>query len=61
MCWNGDHTVHWCLRLLLFSWKREGPGDKVWTIGLQMFVEDDLVHRFGELEVDLAQEGGGIR
>ena len=61
MCWNRDHTVHWSSLFLLLVWENERTGDKVWSIGLQVLVEDDLVHGLGELKVDLAQEGGGIR
>lgn len=61
MGWDRDHTVHWSLRCLLLSWERERTRDKVWSIGLQVFVEDDLVHGLGELKVDLAQECGSIR
>lgn len=58
--WNGDHTVIWRKFLWLLSWKSKWSRDEVWSIGAQMFIEDDFVHGFGKFEIDFTEKSSGI-
>jgi len=57
---NGDHAE---VRSELLSGglrELELTSDEVVALGAEMLVEDDLVHGFGEVNVDLVEESGGV-
>lgn len=58
--WNGYHAEEGGFFLRLLLWKHEWTRDEVWSIGLNVLVEDDLIHGLGKLKVDFTEESGGV-
>jgi hypothetical protein len=58
--WDFDHAkIRWQFGLLS-GWQVEWSSDQVVSFLVQMLVENDVVHRLGEIQVDLIQLCGRV-
>ena len=57
---NADHTEVWGGALLLGGRQVELTSDQVGALFVEMLVKDDVVHRLGEVAIDLVEKRGRV-
>ena len=57
MLWDLDHSEVRRLFLWLFRWEVKWSSDQIGTFLAQVLVENDLVHRLREVDIELVEEG----